>query len=81
MSTRRMQLKSPKVRNHNQFGLLQRFDIECYKCNNFGHLARNCKMKCEAPVEVWRQWEKMAVRKQRDQITHMGKQNFHGYCH
>ena len=27
------------------FSLLQQYDIECYKCNNHGHMARDCKLK------------------------------------
>ena len=27
------------------FTLLQKYDIECYKCNNHGHMARDCKLK------------------------------------
>ena len=34
----------PKERNHNRFTLLQRYDLECYKCNNHGHMARDCKL-------------------------------------
>ena len=34
----------PKVRNHNSFTPLQKYDIECYKCNNNGHMSRNCKL-------------------------------------
>ena len=30
--------------NHNLFTLLQKYDIECYKCNNHGHMARDCKL-------------------------------------
>ena len=44
-------------------------------------MARNCKLKCDAPVEVQRQWKKMAVRKQRDQRHPVDKEKFHGYCH
>ena len=29
----------------NRFTLLQRYDIECYKCNNHAHIARYCKLK------------------------------------
>ena len=31
--------------NKNPFTVLQRYDIECYKCNNHGHMARDCKPK------------------------------------
>ena len=31
-------IKNLKVRDYNQFGILQRFDIECYKFNNCGIL-------------------------------------------
>ena len=34
----------PKVRNHNFFLPLQRYDIECYKCNNHGHIERDCNL-------------------------------------
>ena len=30
--------------NHNLFTLLQKYDIECYKCNNHGHIERDCKL-------------------------------------
>ena len=30
--------------NHNLFTLLQKYDIECYKCNNHGHITRYCKL-------------------------------------
>ena len=29
---------------NNRFGPL-RSEIECYKCNNFGHIAKDCRMK------------------------------------
>ena len=35
----------PKGRNHNQFGPIQKYDIECYKCNSFGHMDRECKLR------------------------------------
>ena len=31
---------NPKERNHNSFAPLQRYHIECYKCNNHGNVAR-----------------------------------------
>ena len=74
-------IKKSKVRNHNHFGILQRFDIECYKCNKFGHLDRNCKLKCDAPVEVQRQWNKMAARKKRDQRPPVDHEKFQVYFH
>ena len=30
--------------NHNPFTLLQKYDIDYYKCNNHGHMARDCKL-------------------------------------
>ena len=30
--------------NKNTFTLLQKYDIECYKCNNHGHMPRDCKL-------------------------------------
>ena len=44
-------------------------------------MARNSKLKCDAPVEFQRQWKKMAVRKQRNQRPPVDKEKFHGYCH
>ena len=34
----------PKVRSHKFFAPLQRYDIECYKCNNHGHISRDCNL-------------------------------------
>ena len=31
--------------NKNLFTLLQKYDIECYKCNNHGHMEIDCKLK------------------------------------
>ena len=31
--------------NTNLFTLIQKYDIECYKCNKHGHMARDCKME------------------------------------
>ena len=30
----------PKARNHNFFAPIQRYDMECYKCNKHGHIER-----------------------------------------
>ena len=42
----------PKGINHNYFGPLQRYDIECYKFNSFGDMARECKLKKNVLVEA-----------------------------
>jgi hypothetical protein len=31
------------TRNQNRFGSLSN-EVECYKCNNFGHIAKNCRL-------------------------------------
>jgi hypothetical protein len=31
-------------RSYNKFESLST-EVECYKCNNFGHVAKNCRMK------------------------------------
>ena len=72
----------PKGRNHNHFEPLQRYDIECYKFNNFGHMTRECKLRKNVSVQAHKQWKKMEVGKQKDQRFLKGK--FYGYwycCH
>jgi hypothetical protein len=34
-------------RNYNSFSPLMNFNIECYKCNNFGHKAHECRSRLE----------------------------------
>ena len=36
--------RNPKGRNYNSFAPLQSYSIECYKCGNQVHIARNCKL-------------------------------------
>ena len=31
-------------KNYNRFGALN-YDIECYKCHNFGQIAKNCRRR------------------------------------
>ena len=39
-----------KETNHNCFGSLQIYDIECYECNSFGHMDRECKLRKNVSV-------------------------------
>jgi uncharacterized FlgJ-related protein len=32
-----------KIRSYKRFESLST-EVECYKCNNFGHMAKNCRM-------------------------------------
>ena len=81
MITRRMHLvTNPKERNHKCFGPFQIYDIECYKCNNFGNIAIECKLRKSVSVEPQKQWKKMEVVKKEDQIFSIYKGKFYGYC-
>ena len=40
--------------NYNRFEALD-YDIECYRCHNFGHIARNCKSKIIGPQDRFRE--------------------------
>jgi hypothetical protein len=33
-----------RSRNYNSFSPLQDYNVECYKCNNYGHKASNCRL-------------------------------------
>ena len=35
---------NPQGRSYNYFAPLQSYNIECYKCGNLGHIAKNCKL-------------------------------------
>jgi hypothetical protein len=35
--------------SHNRFDALK-FEVECYRCNNFGHISRNCPMNFQKSV-------------------------------
>jgi hypothetical protein len=36
--------RNQRSRNYNSFSPLQDYNIECYKCNNYGHKASNCRL-------------------------------------
>ena len=64
------------------------FISHCYSCNNFGHMARECKMispiEKKATIEVKKQrkgWKKKEVMKQKDRRFPKYKRTFYGYCH
>jgi hypothetical protein len=37
------------INSHNIFDALK-FEVECYRCNNFGHISRNCLMNFQKSV-------------------------------
>ena len=41
-------------KNYNRFGVLN-YDIECYRCHNFGHIARNCKSRLTGPQDLFKE--------------------------
>ena len=50
------------MQDYNMFGYL-RNEVECHKCNNFGHLAKDCRLTApsresqqnqNAPPKVWK---------------------------
>ena len=47
-------------RNYNRFEALD-YDIECYRCHNFGHIARNCKSKITSPQDQSRENREASV--------------------
>ena len=44
-------------RNYNRFGALN-YDIECYRCHNFGHIAKNCSSKFTGPSNLFKESKK-----------------------
>ena len=49
---RRSQLAPNK--KYNRFEALD-YDIECYRCHNFGHIARNCRSKLTGPQDRFKE--------------------------
>ena len=47
-------------RNYNRFEALD-YDIECYRCHNFGHIARNCRSKIIGPWDQSRENRQASV--------------------
>ena len=40
--------------NYNRFGALN-YDIECYRCHNFGHIAKNCRSRFTGPSNIFKE--------------------------
>ena len=55
---RRSQL-APK-KNYNRFEALD-YDIECYRCHNFGHIARNYRRKLTGPQDRFKENKQPSV--------------------
>ena len=47
-------------RNYNRFEALD-YDIECYRCHNFGHIARNCRSKITGPQDQFRENKQASI--------------------
>ena len=47
-------------RNYNRFEALD-YDIECYRCHKFGHIARNCRSKITSPQNMSRENRQASV--------------------
>ena len=47
-------------RKYNRFVALD-YDIECYRCHNFGHIARNCKSKITGPQDQFKENRQASV--------------------
>lgn len=41
-------------RNYNRFGALN-YDIECYRCHNFGHIAKNYRSRLTGPSNLFKE--------------------------
>ena len=44
----------PPNKNYNRFEALD-YDIECYRCHNFGHIARNCRNRLTGPQDRFKE--------------------------
>ena len=53
MNYNRRSQMGPNI-NYNRFEALD-YDIECYRCHNFGHIARNCGSKITGPQDQFRE--------------------------
>ena len=47
-------------RNHNRFGAFD-YDIECYRCHNFGHIARNYRSRITGPQDRFGENKQLSV--------------------
>ena len=67
-------------RNYNRFGALE-YDIECYRCHNFGHIARNCRSRLIGPQDLFeenKQPSKYRTNWKGDCVCVLGKKNTFG---
>jgi hypothetical protein len=39
--------EAQKIKSYNRFESLSN-EVECYKCNNFGHMAKDCRLDCSS---------------------------------
>jgi hypothetical protein len=57
-------------RNHNSFGSL-RNEVECYKCNNFGHMDKDCRLPAppKKPKQDFNNHQKRIWIKKQDKLN------------